>query len=148
MHSPADADLTRRTVLAGLGAVGALAVAGCGGSDSGGADSGRGATSSPPASNGGAALARVDDIPLGSAISATHDGAPVIIARPDASTVVAFSAKCTHRACTVKPAGQTLNCPCHGSKFEAATGKVLNGPATAPLTSVPVKVTNGEVVPA
>jgi Rieske Fe-S protein len=60
--------------------------------------------------------------------------------------VVAFSAICTHQGCKVAPAGTTLNCPCHGSKYDAMTGKVLNGPAKADLAPVAVKVSGQDVV--
>ena len=77
---------------------------------------------------------------------ATAPTGTIIVAQPTAGQVVAFSAICTHQGCKVAPAGATLNCPCHGSKFETATGKVLNGPARADLEKVAVKVSGQDVV--
>jgi cytochrome b6-f complex iron-sulfur subunit len=74
------------------------------------------------------------------------DGDPAIVARPTANTAVAFSAKCTHMGCTVQPAGSELHCPCHGSKYNALTGAVIQGPAPSPLPKIAVAVQNGEVV--
>jgi Rieske Fe-S protein len=62
------------------------------------------------------------------------------------STVHGFSATCTHQGCTVNQVSDgTIDCPCHGSKFDAATGAVVTGPAPAPLPPVRVTVRNGEV---
>ncbi|MGZ4650530.1 MAG: QcrA and Rieske domain-containing protein [Kineosporiaceae bacterium] len=47
------------------------------------------------------------------------------MAQPTAGRVVAFSAVCTHQGCRVNPAGPQLDCPCHGSVFDAFTGQVL-----------------------
>ena len=48
--------------------------------------------------------------------------------------VVAFSTVCTHAGCRIgKTNGNFLQCSCHGSRFEAATGKALKGPAIQPL---------------
>lgn len=155
-HAGSDASpggMSRRGVLTGAAALGALAVTACGSSDDnkGSASASQtpssGATSSSPAA--AAALAKLADITVGSAVSAKDaSGKPLIIARPTSTTAVAFSATCTHKGCPVKPEGTELKCPCHGSKFAAATGKVINGPAQAPLTPFPVKVANGEVTPA
>lgn len=40
--------------------------------------------------------------------------------------------KCTHRGCEVKPQGDYLVCPCHGSEF-SNTGKVIQSPAEKDL---------------
>ncbi|HLG34460.1 MAG TPA: ubiquinol-cytochrome c reductase iron-sulfur subunit [Bacteroidia bacterium] len=40
--------------------------------------------------------------------------------------------RCTHKQCEVKPEGNILRCPCHGSEF-SASGKVLKEPAFADL---------------
>jgi cytochrome b6-f complex iron-sulfur subunit len=53
---------------------------------------------------------------------------------------------CTHGDCPVgwKPAEGLLECPCHGSRF-GQDGRVLNGPATRPLTAFPA-VRVGEAI--
>jgi Rieske Fe-S protein len=94
----------------------------------------------------GTTLAKLSDIPVGQAVSATSGGKPVIVAQPSAGTAACFSAKCTHMGCTVKPAGKELHCPCHGSRYDASTGKVLHGPAPKPLPKIPVHVADGSVV--
>lgn len=148
---------TRRTILAaGAGVAGTVALAGCGGGS--GSEPGKGSTGtgqnqpSQSASAGGTstgtALAKLADIPVGSAVPAKGpDGKPVVVARPTEQTAACFSAICTHMGCTVAPSGKQLKCPCHGSVFEAGTGKVVSGPAPRPLPAVQVHVVNGEVLP-
>lgn len=46
----------------------------------------------------------------------------------------AFSTTCTHAGCRIgKGNGNSLQCNCHGSRFEAETGNPLKGPAIKPL---------------
>ena len=98
------------------------------------------------AGSGGKPLAKLSDIKVGEAISATGpDGADIIITRPTQTTVAAYSAICTHEGCTVKPAGKELDCPCHGSVFDLK-GAVLNGPAQRPLRAVSVTLSGDDVV--
>lgn len=139
-----DPIIDRRHVVAtgALGAAGLLA-AGCGGSSKGGGGSASGSSSAA----GGTPIIALDKVPVGSAVSAkTPDGKPIIVAQPQAGTAVAFSAICTHMGCTVAPSGTTLNCPCHGSVYQAATGDVVKGPAPRALAKVSVKVVGGNVV--
>lgn len=117
-------------------------------SSSGSATSGTSDASPPsPGSSGGGSLAKLSAVPVGGAISAKGaDGKPIIIARPETGKVVAFSAVCTHRGCSVTPNGNKLICPCHGSQFDALTGATLTGPASSPLPAVMVKVDGPDVV--
>ncbi len=148
-----DAHPTRRNVVAAtaLGAVAATALTACGGDDESAPPATTPATA-PTAGAGGdrgdrGTIAKLADVPVGGAVSAqTPEGLAVIVARPDAGRVVAFDARCTHQGCTVAPKGERLLCPCHQSAFEALTGKVLTGPATADLASVPVSVDGENVV--
>jgi 3-phenylpropionate/trans-cinnamate dioxygenase ferredoxin component len=39
----------------------------------------------------------------------------------------------------------TLMCQCHGSRFDVATGAVINGPATEPLTRYAVQEVDGSI---
>ena len=143
-----DGGLTRRKVLvAGTGTVlGASLLAACG--DDG--ESGTSPTAGSSASGDvGGALAKVADIPVGGAVSATtSDGKPALVAQPTKGRVVAFSAICTHQGCTVAPGDQMFKCPCHGSTYDLATGDNTGGPAPRPLTEISVKVEGGEVVEA
>jgi cytochrome b6-f complex iron-sulfur subunit len=95
----------------------------------------------------GTVLAALSAIPVGGAVSAKgKDNAKILVCQPSAGKVVAFSAICTHEGCTVAPAKRSLDCPCHGSKYDIATGKVLAGPAPKPLPSVKVAIDGKNVV--
>jgi Rieske Fe-S protein len=92
---------------------------------------------------GGQRLAAVADIPDGGG-KVLDDPAVVLTRR--GTEVHAFSAVCTHQGCRVdKVANGVIDCPCHGSRFDAATGRVVAGPAPSPLPAVPVTVRAGEV---
>lgn len=143
---------SRRHVIAGAGAgLGTIALAACGsgGEDSGGAAPSSTSEGSSPASTQpaeGSSLATLSDIKVGEAVRVTSDGKDIVVARPTEDSAVAFSAICTHKGCKVDPKGKELTCPCHGSRFNSTTGKVLGGPADSALPSVDVRVEDGKVV--
>jgi Rieske Fe-S protein len=61
---------------------------------------------------------------------------PIVIARYSSTMFVALDAICTHMRCAVayNALNLTLDCPCHGSTYEANNGNVISGPAPRPLT--------------
>jgi cytochrome b6-f complex iron-sulfur subunit len=162
--APAGSPLCPRrpVLLGGLAAAATTALAGCGGGDqtatsdsSPSVASSSGTSGSASASggsgdsggSGGASLVAVSDVPVGGSVSAkTADGKPILVSQPKKGDVVAFSAICTHKGCTVNPAGKQFKCPCHGSVYDAATGKNVGGPAPSPLAPVTVHVEKGKVV--
>ncbi|MGZ5415691.1 MAG: Rieske (2Fe-2S) protein [Nocardioides sp.] len=153
-----DAGVSRRKVLlAGTGtALGVGLLASCG--DDPEATPTAGSSSTTPAESssssdsgtgGGKALAKVSDIPVGGAVAAeSSDGKPIIVSQPTDGEVVAFSAICTHKGCTVAPADKILACPCHGSTYDLATGENTGGPAPKPLTEIAVTIDGDDVVEA
>lgn len=137
-----DRPFRRRTVIAGGGAAVAVLGAACAAPTTK-APAGATPAAGSSAAGGGTALAAVADIPDGGSLVANG----VLLARTG-NTVTGRSPVCTHAQCTVAAAMAEAECPCHGSKFNASTGAVLNGPATEPLPEVAVTVKDGNVFPA
>jgi Rieske Fe-S protein len=139
-----------RAACAGCAAVG-LAACGAGSAKAGAASppASGGGGASPTAGAGSSVVAKLADIPVGGSASAKGpSGQPLLLARPTTTTVVGFSAICTHQGCTVEPSGKQFACPCHGSVYDAFTGKNISGPAPSPLHPFAVKVSGADVVAA
>lgn len=65
----------------------------------------------------------------------------IIVLQPKAGEYKAYSSVCPHQGCSVSGITETaLVCPCHGSRFDPATGKVTAGPAQSDLPAKQVKV--------
>lgn len=151
MSDPAQtAALPRRQVLCGIiaaGLLGPAALAGCSsdeGTDNGTANDGN--TGDAPAAGG--ALATLSSVPVGGGkVVTAPDGRAIVITQPSAGQVKAFDASCTHMGTTVgAPEGGVMTCPNHGSKFSAADGSVVKGPAGGPLKEIAVSVNGDNIV--
>jgi len=107
------------------------------------------ATSTSKPTVQGTKVAKVSDVPVGTAFQFSHptSGAPAFIVQPAKGTFLAYSAICTHQGCPVGfDKGQHLfACPCHGAQFDGATGAVLRGPAQAPLQKFNVAVSGNDI---
>jgi Rieske Fe-S protein len=104
------------------------------------------AESEPKGLEPGTELAPLADVPVGGSVGVQIGGSAILLSQPVEGEAKAFSAICRHQGCVVAAAGKTLDCPCHGSRYDAATGEVLNGPSTLPLIPIEVTVTDGQVV--
>jgi Rieske Fe-S protein len=129
----------RRSVLsAGVVGVGALGVAACGAAE----DAARDAVGSASAAASGAIRDAISqaNIPVGG--GKVFGDQKVVVTQPTAGEFRAFTSVCTHQGCQVADVKDgTINCSCHGSKFDIATGEVKQGPATRPLPTKSVSVT-------
>ncbi|MFI6958646.1 Rieske 2Fe-2S domain-containing protein [Nocardia sp. NPDC050408] len=84
----------------------------------------------------GTALTRTSDVPIGSGVLLGD----TVVTQPSPGNYQAFSVICTHAGCAVGTiSGGTINCPCHGSKFNL-DGSVATGPATQPLAARTISV--------
>lgn len=120
--------ITRRNLLSGIGAV--LAGIGLAG----------------PAESAMAAaktytVGKTTDIKVGSSKSYMVAGVSLLITQPKKGVFKAFKGICTHQGGKLTSlSGPNLFCPLHGASFDSTTGKVLTGPASAPLKSYKVTV--------
>ncbi|MEV0180746.1 Rieske (2Fe-2S) protein [Streptomyces sp. NPDC050625] len=142
-------DSTRRTALATGAAALAAGCAGCsnyGESTNSSEKKESGTKESGPsvAATAGQALAKTSQIPVGGGTIFKEQ--KIVVTQPSQNEFKAFSAVCTHRGCTVaQVADRTIDCPCHGSKFDISNGAVAHGPATEPLPPENIKV-NGDSI--
>lgn len=140
----ASADLSRRGVIRGVAVAGLatpLLVA-CGGdSDSGTSGAGDSGGEQPAV---GSELASTSDVPSGGGVVLAEQ--KVVVTQPADGDFKAFTAVCTHQGCIVADVSDgTINCNCHGSKYNIQDGSVENGPATKGLAEVPISV-DGESI--
>lgn len=146
-------ETTRRTVVLGAGSAGLAAVlTACASYGSPTTE----ASAEPPAEDEASsaapkkkksaprALADTSDIPEGG--GKVFEKQKIVVTQPTAGEFKAFTAVCTHQGCTVASvSNQTINCPCHGSKFSIADGSVANGPASDPLEEKKIKVEGDKI---
>ncbi len=141
----------------GVGAAAASLAACGGGAGSGSSSSGSGGSGGKEKAGssaggeakggGGAAIAQASEVAPGSALTFKEGGQDAVLVHLENGDFVAYSAVCTHQACTVAYQKGQLACPCHGSVFDPANGaEVVTGPAQSPLPEVAIEVKGGQVL--
>ena len=148
---------SRRALLAGVGAVGAVTVLSACGADDAGSGATGGQTAQPtdqaedpteePADGGGGGevVGKVADVPVGG--GTIFGAAQLVVTQPTEGQFHGFRAVCTHQGCPIASVDSgTINCSCHGSKFALDSGEPRNGPATRPLTAREVTVKGDDIV--
>jgi len=98
----------------------------------------------------GTAIGKASQVPVGGAGSFNDPstGDPALVIQPRAGTFLAFDAVCPHAGCIVQydNINKLFVCPCHGSRFNASTGDVEQGPAPTGLQHITIaEGPNGEL---
>ena len=89
----------------------------------------------------------VDELSDGKPIRASAGDVKVLLFR-DGDEVHAIADTCTHRGCSLAEGDVkdgAVVCPCHGSTFRLADGRIVRGPATAPQTAYDARIVEGRV---
>ena len=128
----------------GVGVVGAATLAACGGGDTASKVSSAAGGAVGSATDAAKDAIKSADIPVGG--GKVFEATKIVVTQPKAGEFKAFSAICTHKGCTVaKVENGTIDCPCHGSKYDMTTGAVTAGPAPAPLPPKTVTASGGSI---
>ena len=95
-------------------------------------------------------LARVQDIPVRSAIVVEVGGEPVALVRTADDVVRAIHNICSHQYYELAPEGwvgpASIECALHGSEFDLDTGVPNSLPALAPIPVYRCEVVDGDVL--
>ncbi len=148
----------RLSAILGLGPVAGSALAACGGGGSSAENEGgeaAGETAAGSAGGGpevgkGQAIVKESEMATNTAFPFTDadTGQQSVLVHLQNGEFAAYSAVCTHQACTVayQPENGRLACPCHGSVFDPARGAAVEtGPARAPLPEMDIEIKEGKV---
>ena len=92
-------------------------------------------------------LQGMNTLPKGASSMFRFAGKPGLLIHHEDGEWSAFSAVCTHLACTVEfqAKEKRIHCACHGGTYDMKTGKNIAGPPPKPLTKYKVEVLDGKV---
>jgi 3-phenylpropionate/trans-cinnamate dioxygenase ferredoxin subunit len=94
-------------------------------------------------------LARLADIPQGTALGVTREDGTRICLVNDDGEIRAISDVCTHQGYSMASGmvldGGRIECAWHGTIYDCRSGSVERGPATEPIAVYEVRVEDGDV---
>ena len=94
-------------------------------------------------------LASLDEIPVGGVLTFAYpdDHDSCVLVRTGERALVAYSQKCTHLSCAVRPRVDEgiLQCPCHEGTFDLGSGRPLAGPPRRPLSRIRLEVRGRDI---
>jgi nitrite reductase/ring-hydroxylating ferredoxin subunit len=92
-------------------------------------------------------VAAASDLQDGKMVKVDLENRPIVLLKHD-DGIHAFEGTCPHYGCGLWEGelnGHIVTCPCHGSQFDVTDGRLVHGPATAPVPSYQVNVREGRV---
>ncbi|MFD1534625.1 Rieske (2Fe-2S) protein [Pseudonocardia aurantiaca] len=140
-------DPTRRALVTGICGAATLTACGSGGGPTSPPSApGPGSPAPSPTQAGGSpSVVARSDIPIGG--GTVFPDYRLVVTRPTAGDVRAFTAICTHDGCLLATvADATIQCPCHGSRFAIADGAVVHGPALRALTPRNIEIQGDSII--
>ncbi|MDE1853456.1 MAG: Rieske (2Fe-2S) protein [Thaumarchaeota archaeon] len=93
-------------------------------------------------------IGKVDEIPPGKVKGFSKRGIRFLVANIDGA-FYAIGSTCTHAGGPLEKGvleGNVITCPWHGSRFDAATGKVVSGPASNPEPTYKVTMSGKDLI--
>lgn len=94
-------------------------------------------------------IASLDQLAAGALVTFTYPGPQddCVLMRTRDQTLVAYSQKCTHLSCAVRPRLEedVIHCPCHEGYFDLRSGRPIAGPPRRPLDLVRLQVRGNEI---
>ena len=94
-------------------------------------------------------IAMLDALPAGATITFAYPGPQddCVLVRLRDNSLVAYSQKCTHLSCAVRPRVDegVVHCPCHEGYFDLRSGRPIAGPPRRPLDVVRLEVQGGAI---
>ena len=94
-------------------------------------------------------IATLAQLPVGAVMTFTYPGPQddCVLVRTGEADLVAYSQKCTHLSCAVRPRVEqgTVHCPCHEGYFDLRSGRPIAGPPRRPLALVRLRTQGGIV---
>ncbi|MEL4504096.1 Rieske (2Fe-2S) protein [Luteococcus sp. H138] len=122
--TPSRRDVLKTAGLAAGAAAGAGALSGC---------------SKPEEVKAGPTSVKAAEVPVGSA--KIIEDSNFVVSQPTAGEYKAFTRLCPHAGCKVSQVEKAeIVCTCHNSRFSAADGSRLSGPAAAGLGKATAKL--------
>jgi nitrite reductase/ring-hydroxylating ferredoxin subunit/uncharacterized membrane protein len=93
-------------------------------------------------------VAALDELPDGALSRVEAEGIPVVVLR-EGDRLYAAAATCPHVGGPLDEGerdGTCVTCPWHGSVFDLRDGRLIHGPATAPIRSYEARIEGGRVM--
>ena len=94
-------------------------------------------------------VASLEQVPVGGVLTFTYPGPQddCVVARISEGEMVAYSQKCTHLSCAVRPLVEkgVIHCPCHEGYFDLRSGRPIAGPPRRPLPVVQLQVRGNDI---
>ena len=94
-------------------------------------------------------VATLEQLPVGGLVTFTYPGPQddCVLVRTRDDALVAYSQKCTHLSCAVRPKVDEgmIHCPCHEGLFDLRSGRPVAGPPRRPLDLVRLQIRGNEI---